>query len=316
MDRQQQALVALGRRLLSDGYRFTTVTPETHRRVLARDEAPVATITTRVFGWSMPFACQELDAAVVADLDTAGVLEATGDGQLRSAVRFSTVGELLLCHSSYPTNDEHAVFFGPDTYRFIRAIDAALCGYPGFAPNRIVDVGAGTGAGGLHCARRFPDARVILTDVNAAALRIAEVNAAINECANAEFHCTDLMNGLGGDVDFVTFNPPYLVDTMARTYRHGGGEFGCELAVRFLREAIPQLRRQGKLLLYTGAPIVGGQDKFFEEAASVLSTLTSAYEYEEIDPDVFGEELDRPPYRSADRIAVVSLSIDGEDIQQ
>jgi hypothetical protein len=32
--------------------------------------------------------------------------------------------------------------------------------------------------------------------------------------------------------------------------------------------------------------------------------------YEEIDPDVFGEELEHPPYDRADRIAVVAVTID------
>ena len=31
--------------------------------------------------------------------------------------------------------------------------------------------------------------------------------------------------------------------------------------------------------------------------------------YEEIDPDVFGEELDRQAYAHADRIAVVGLTV-------
>jgi len=31
------------------------------------------------------------------------------------------------------------------------------------------------------------------------------------------------------------------------------------------------------------------------------------HEYFELDPDVFGEELENPPYAAADRIAVVGL---------
>jgi hypothetical protein len=33
-----------------------------------------------------------------------------------------------------------------------------------------------------------------------------------------------------------------------------------------------------------------------------------AWTYEEIDPDVFGEELEAPAYRAADRIAAVVLN--------
>ena len=34
------------------------------------------------------------------------------------------------------------------------------------------------------------------------------------------------------------------------------------------------------------------------------------FDYEEIDPDVFGEELEHPPYDRVDRIAVVGVTID------
>jgi hypothetical protein len=34
------------------------------------------------------------------------------------------------------------------------------------------------------------------------------------------------------------------------------------------------------------------------------------FSYEEIDPDVFGEELAYPPYDRADRIAVVAVTIE------
>jgi hypothetical protein len=34
------------------------------------------------------------------------------------------------------------------------------------------------------------------------------------------------------------------------------------------------------------------------------------FTYEEIDPDVFGEELEYSPYDRADRIAVVGVTID------
>jgi hypothetical protein len=35
-----------------------------------------------------------------------------------------------------------------------------------------------------------------------------------------------------------------------------------------------------------------------------------SFAYDEIDPDVFGEELENPPYDRADRIAAVAITID------
>jgi hypothetical protein len=36
------------------------------------------------------------------------------------------------------------------------------------------------------------------------------------------------------------------------------------------------------------------------------------FTYEELDPDVFGEELENAPYDQADRIAVVGVTIEAD----
>lgn len=46
----------------------------------------------------------------------------------------------------------------------------------------------------------------------------------------------------------------------------------------------------------------------------VLQSRTVQYHYEELDPDVFGEELEHPPYIEADRIATVVLHVRGADL--
>jgi hypothetical protein len=63
------------------------------------------------------------------------------------------------------------------------------------------------------------------------------------------------------------------------------------------------------MLLYTGAPIVDGEDQFFLALEPVLKSAGRAFTYEEIDPDVFGEELDQASYARTDRIAVVALNV-------
>jgi release factor glutamine methyltransferase len=53
MTSADDALVKLGQLLLERGYRFTTITPESHRRVNAR---PKTSSTLRdIFGWSRSF---------------------------------------------------------------------------------------------------------------------------------------------------------------------------------------------------------------------------------------------------------------------
>ncbi|MBA3819571.1 MAG: SAM-dependent methyltransferase, partial [Deltaproteobacteria bacterium] len=68
---REHALVELGTLLRDRGYQFTTVTPETHRRVLARPAAGPARTLRDVFGWSRSFAPDALPPALLAALDRA-----------------------------------------------------------------------------------------------------------------------------------------------------------------------------------------------------------------------------------------------------
>ena len=52
-----------------------------------------------------------------------------------------------------------------------------------------------------------------------------------------------------------------------------------------------------------------GHDLFSEALVPLIEEPRLAFEYEELDPDVFGGELAHPPYDRADRIAVVALCL-------
>ncbi len=120
---------------------------------------------------------------------------------------------------------------------------------------------------------------------------------------------SDVLDGVEGKIDLIIANPPYLVDEARRLYRDGGGEFGIELALRIAEQGLARLRPGGRLILYTGTPINGGVDPFFEFVKPLVQLHGLQFVYEEIDPDVFGEELDRHAYAHADRIAVVGLTV-------
>jgi methylase of polypeptide subunit release factors len=212
-------------------------------------------------------------------------------------------------HSPYPTDSRNAVFLGPDTYRFAVAIRALFARHPNFQPKTVADVGTGTGAGGLLCGLLRPQAHILLMDINAEALGFAEVNSRINGVQTST-RTSSLMTDIEDEVDFVICNPPYLVDEQQRTYRNGGGDWGFDLALELLRQALPRLGPEGKLLVYTGTPVVEGLDLFREQAFVLLRSFGRSCRYEEIDPDVFGEELERGPYVKADRIGVVVLTIE------
>jgi methylase of polypeptide subunit release factors len=311
MDATDQALVDLAEELRRRRYRFTTVTPATHRLVNGRVHTEAGPLQ-RVFGWSRPFVANDLPSMLVDLLDTAGVLEEHADG-LRSAVRFSTLGEQMFVHSAFPTEAPDSVFFGPDTYRFARALKHAVC--PSAARMTVVDLGCGSGAGGLHVARLLAGAAdydLILADINPKAVRYSRINARINNVQNVRTVLSDLFSQVNDGGDFIISNPPYLVDSAARTYRHGGGELGFDLSLRIVEESLDRLYPGGRLLLYTGTPVIAGEDAFFEAVRPRLEARQCRYSYEEIDPDVFGEELQAAPYDRVDRIAAVVLTVDVE----
>ena len=307
---QDRALLQLGQALRGRGYRFTTPTPLTHRRVIARQANRPCSLAD-VFGWSRTFLASDVDAGLLGLLREAQALEAAGSG-FRCQVRFSTLGDQLFAHSAFPTEGADAVFFGPDTYRFARAIGQLATRLKARAGMRVLDVGAGSGAGGLHAAAslRHVSPQITLTDINEHALRFCRINAALNDVEPVDIMESDLYANVSGRFDLIVANPPYLVDPLARLYRHGGGALGAALSERIAIQGIERLAPGGSLLLYTGSAIVDGVDALHETLRERLSGHAVRFSYEEIDPDVFGEELESAPYDAADRIAVVAAIIE------
>ena len=306
----EESLVLVGRWLQGSDYRFVTVTPATHARVNARPGVQQARDLRDVFGWSRPFAPGLLPDQVGGWLRGAGLLHEEGL-LLRSRVRFSTLGEQLYAHSAYPTGEADAVFFGPDTYRFAALIEAELQREPLRAGARILDVGCGAGPGGIVAAlaSEFVAPALVLADINPRALVHASANAALAGLGGVGLAQSDLYAGVEGAFDLILANPPYLVDACARTYRHGGGPLGGGLSERIVAEGLPRLAPGGRLVLYTGAAMVEGRDPLFDALAPLAETGGNSWRYWELDPDVFGEELDAPAYRQAERIAAVALVV-------
>lgn len=309
----RQALLA---EIDATGYRFTTPTPATHQRYLTNRGGDAAKSLRDIFGWNLPFAGDIVSPATLATMREAGVL--TDSGSLfRSNVRIASLGDMLLLHSSYPTTQESAVFFGPDTYRFARFIDQALP-QPDVRAQptpiaRVLDVGCGSGAGGLHAARtlrkRHPSVatpEIVMNDINPQALAFTAINAA---CAGVDVTLApgDALAAVTGQFDLIVSNPPYMQDTQKRAYRDGGEGLGRALSVRIAAQALQRLAPGGRLLLYTGVAMTGAQDPFLAALLPSLEASGCRWTYDEIDPDVFGEELERPDYAQVERIAAVGL---------
>ncbi len=298
-------LETLGRWLSARTYSFVTVTPATHARVNARSDSREARSVEDVFGWSRPFRPALLPCEVLSLLDAASAIEARGD-LLGSRVRYSTLGTDLYVHSAYPTEAADSVFFGPDTYRFASLIASTLADRAARPPRCIVDVGCGSGAGGIVAWRTVgSSSRLVLADINPGALHCAKINAALAG-VDAELLEADLFAGIDTPIDLIVANPPYLADPLARLYRDGGGEHGSALSLRIVREGLARLAAGGMLVLYTGSCIVRGEDRLRRAVEVEAKRASAKLSYRELDPDVFGEELARPGYEDVDRIAVVA----------
>ncbi|HEX8214546.1 MAG TPA: class I SAM-dependent methyltransferase [Allosphingosinicella sp.] len=301
----QDALLRLLGLLSREGYGFVTPTPATHARILERSPGKTARDLRDMLGWNLPFE-RGLAPELEDLLAEAGALERKG-GLFRSRLRVSSVGERLFLHSSFPTEARDSVFFGPDTYRFVDFIRSEL---PRFGTaRRLLDIGTGSGAGAIMAAPLLPGARLTLLDINPAALRLAAVNAR-HAGLEAELVEGGRLDGVAGVVDLVVANPPYIIDDSGRDYRDGGDMHGARLSLDWTLAAARRLEPGGHMLLYTGSAIVEGRDHLREALERELAELGCTLGYREIDPDLFGEELERPVYREVERIAAVGAVVE------
>ena len=291
------------------GYDFVTPTPATHARVVARPDNVVARTLRDVFGWSLPFQTGTLDPEII-ELLRAGSLLQAHDDLFTSKARVSTLDGDCFLHAAYPTDATDAVFWGPDSYRFAAFVRANLARVPRVA--RVVDVGAGAGPGASVAMKTPGVEHVTATDINLSALaylgaNLAGVRARSRTAAMAVVDGveSDGLQNVQGHIDCIIANPPYIADRMGRTYRDGGGLHGEGLSVRWAREAATRLGSGGALLLYSGSAIVQGRDQLKAALEEVLGDFD--IRYDELDPDVFGEELESPAYSDVERIAVVGV---------
>jgi release factor glutamine methyltransferase len=296
-----EPLLELLRQLRACEYRFITVTPATHARVLRRplDGRPSL---RDIFGWNCPFTGSDLYPRLLSLLEAADALERNGDG-LRSKVRVASLGDHLFLHSSYPTEQNNSVFFGPDTYRFVQFLQDKMADLR--PPAWIVDMGAGTGAGGIFVRQRFRNSRVTLVDVNAAALELARINAA--------FAGTDVETVTSATIphgaDLIIANPPYIMDAARRTYRDGGDLLGGAVALDWTNKALAGMAEGGVLLLYCGVAYERGRAPLIDALQKVCDQGRATLTVEELEVDVFGEELENAAYATTERIAAIGAMI-------
>lgn len=298
------ALLRLLGWLKERSYHFVTPTPATHERVLARPGRSRARTVEDALGWSLPFEAGLLPEDLHDSLQAAGMLKQEA-GLYRSVVRVSTLHDCLYLHSAWPTLAEDAVFFGPDSYRFADLIVSEFTSQLPMDGAHILDIGTGAGVGAIVAAMICPEARITAIDINPLAVRIARINA---EAAGARIQVME-KSGLDAEeagIDIALINPPYMIDPKRRTYRDGGEMHGGRVAVDLTEVAIQRLAPGGRVVLYSGSAIVSGRDSLRIALSRLASASGCEMRYREVDPDVFGEELETPAYADVDRIAVIA----------
>jgi ribosomal protein L3 glutamine methyltransferase len=131
-------------------------------------------------------------------------------------------------------------------------------------PAAILDLCAGSGCIGIACAYAFPDADVVLADIDDHALRVARRNVRLH-AMDDQTHIvkSDLFSALAPTpFDLIVVNPPYVdADELARMppeFAHeprfalAAGDDGLDIVRRLLDEAPQWLSDDGLLVVEVG----------------------------------------------------------------
>lgn len=131
-------------------------------------------------------------------------------------------------------------------------------------PTRILDLCCGSGCIGMLAKYRYPDAEVVLADIDTGALEVAYINLSRTGMLGYGIDTveTDVFSRIHGQFDWILCNPPYVeadeMQEVAQEFLHEprhaliSGEDGLDLTRKILREAADFLTDNGVLVLEVG----------------------------------------------------------------
>jgi ribosomal protein L3 glutamine methyltransferase len=131
-------------------------------------------------------------------------------------------------------------------------------------PQRILDLCAGSGCIGIACAYAFPDAEVVLADIDPRAVQLASKNVGLHQLGDqVRVVETDLFRGVPeGAFDLIVANPPYVdaeeLAQMPEEFTHEprialeSGVDGLDVVRRLLADARGWLADDGMLVVEVG----------------------------------------------------------------
>ena len=194
-------------------------------------------------------------------------LNETELAQLRDLVKRRGQGEPLqhllgtveFCGLSFLC-DKRALVPRPETEELV---DVLISETGNRKPERIVDVGTGSGVIALSLATKFPDANVLAIDASEEALALAKENAArLGLRERVQFQVGNLLENLTERFDLIVANLPYVSmqdrQSLSREVLRDpevavfAGDKGDELVRKLIEQAPTHLKPGGQLALEIG----------------------------------------------------------------
>jgi len=155
-------------------------------------------------------------------------------------------------------SDKRALIPRPETEQLVELV---LTLVPD-APQRLLDVGTGSGVVALSLALARPQATLFACDLSEEALALARENAKRLNLPLVTFASCDMLTGVVGPFHGIVANLPYIPDGdiagLSREVQHdplmalAGGVEGLDLIRRLIVEAVPLLAPSGFLALEIG----------------------------------------------------------------
>ncbi|GAB6269471.1 MAG: peptide chain release factor N(5)-glutamine methyltransferase [Smithella sp.] len=142
----------------------------------------------------------------------------------------------------------------------------------------ILDIGTGSGAIALTLATEISNARIVATDISAAALALAKKNACALKLDNKIDFCQgNLFEPVEGVFDIIVCNPPYIsaqdyddLPAGVKDYEPSiallAGKSGLEFYEKLIYQAAEFLQKNGWLLMEIGAKQENEVQEIIEES--------------------------------------------------
>ena len=191
--------------------------------------------------------------------------------------RFVPVRDRIYVTSAFDRSLPHFTYLSYDSFVFKVLILKELVPLRGSI--FILDYCCGVGYVGLEI-KNLQDS-LLGIDVNPNAVWMSNLNASLHKHRNAEFICSE-EPPKDKFFDLIVCNPPFVFlpsNGPKKMDSYGGGEYGLELTLRFLKRLCKLLKPNGQGFMITTSPVISGEDY-------LLKVLNERF------PDLYGKYYD------------------------